>query len=340
MTIDAKTTLNRLLANQDLTETEAADLMRLLADEEVPQAMSAALLIALRVKGETADEVRGFATAMRELALPTPLPDGLQAVDIVGTGGDGSGSVNISTGTALLVAACGLPVVKHGNRSVSSKSGSADVLEALGLPLPDGPKAVAACVADCGFAFLFAPFFHPAMKAIAPIRGTLGVRTVFNILGPLTNPACPPYLLIGAFDLPTTRLMADALVNMPIKRAFVIHGEPGWDEATPVGRFTLFDVQPGEVIESSRDPQDYGLPRCSPEDLTGGDAQFNATALEAVLTGKDKGPHRDALMLGAGLALELTGRAKDLHDGIAQAGTALDSGAASNMLAKLRAFDS
>jgi anthranilate phosphoribosyltransferase len=338
MTIDAKTTLNRLLANQDLTETEAADLMRLLTDEAVPQAMSAALLIALRVKGETADEVRGFATAMRELALPVPLPDGLPAVDIVGTGGDGSGSVNISTGTALLTAACGLPVVKHGNRSVSSKSGSADVLEALGLPLPDGPEATAACVADCGFAFLFAPFFHPAMKAIAPIRGALGVRTVFNILGPLTNPASPPYLLIGAFDLPTTRLMADALVGMPIKRAFVIHGEPGWDEATPVGRFTLFDVQPGEVIEESRDPRDYGLPRCSPEDLAGGDAQFNAIALEAVLNGKDTGPHRDALLLGAGLALELTGKARDLHDGIAQARVALDSGAAKQVLKKLRAF--
>ena len=338
MSIDAKTTLNRLLENEDLAEAEAADLMRLLTDEALPQAMSAALLIALRVKGETADEVRGFATAMRELALPTPLPDGLQAVDIVGTGGDGSGSVNISTGTALLAAACGLPVVKHGNRSVSSKSGSADVLEALGLPLPNDPEAAAACVADCGFAFLFAPFFHPAMKAIAPVRGALGVRTVFNILGPLTNPASPPYHVIGAFDLPTARLMADTLVGMPIERAFVIHGEPGWDEATPVGSFTLFDVRPGEVIEESRDPLDYGLPRCTPDDLAGGDAQFNATALEAVLTGEDRGPHRDALVLGAGLALEVTGRATDLHDGIAQARAALDSGAARNLLTKLRAF--
>ena len=248
MTTNAKMTLNRLLANADLTATEAADLMRLLADEALPQAMSAALLIALRVKGETADEVRGFATAMRELSRPIDLPAGMQAVDIVGTGGDGSGSVNISTGTALLTAACGLPVVKHGNRSVSSKSGSADVLESLGIPLPDSSEVAAACVAECGFTFLFAPFFHPAMKAIAPVRGVLGVRTVFNILGPLTNPARPPFNLIGAFDLPTTRLLADALVGMPLERAFVIHGEPGWDEATPVGSFTLFDVRPGEVI--------------------------------------------------------------------------------------------
>jgi len=338
MSIDAKYTLDRLLANEDLAESEAAGLMRLLTDEALSPAMSAALLIALRVKGETADEVRGFATAMRELARPVNLPGELRAVDIVGTGGDGSGSVNISTGTALLTAACGIPVVKHGNRSVSSKSGSADVLEVLGIPLPDGPDTAVACVADCGFTFLFAPFFHPAMKAIAPVRGALGVRTVFNILGPLTNPAKPPFHLIGAFDLPTARLMADALVGMPIERAFVIHGEPGWDEATPCGEFTLFDVQPGEVIEEHRDPLDYGLPRCSPADLAGGDAEFNARALESVLAGEDKGPHCDALLLGAGLALEVSGRAADLIDGIAQARAALEAGAAQDVLSKLRAF--
>jgi anthranilate phosphoribosyltransferase len=338
MSIDAKYTLDRLLADEDLAESEAADLMRLLTDEALSPAMSAALLIALRVKGETPDEVRGFATAMRELARPVNLPGDLHAVDIVGTGGDASGSVNISTGTALLTAACGLPVVKHGNRSVSSKSGSADVLEVLGIPLPDSPDTAAACVADCGFTFLFAPFFHPAMKAIAPVRGALGVRTVFNILGPLTNPAKPPFHVIGAFDLPTARLMADALVGMPIERAFVIHGEPGWDEATPCGEFTLFDVQPGEVIEEHRDPLDYGLPRCSPADLAGGDAEFNARALESVLIGEDKGPHCDALLLGAGLALEVAGRAADLKDGIAQARAALEAGAGQDVLTRLRAF--
>jgi anthranilate phosphoribosyltransferase len=338
MSIDAQETLNRLLAGEDLAEIEAADLMRLLTDEALPPAMSAALLISLRIKGETPDEVRGFATAMRELARPVALPGDLKAVDIVGTGGDGSGSVNISTGTALLAAACGLPVVKHGNRSVSSKSGSADVLEALGIPLPDGADVAAACVAECGFTFLFAPFFHPAMKAIAPVRGALGVRTVFNILGPLTNPAKPPFHVIGAFDLPTARLMADTLVGMPVERAFVVHGEPGWDEPTPVGCFTLFDVQPGEVIEEHRDPFDYGLARCTPEELAGGDAEFNARALESVFAGEDQGAHRDALLLGAGLALEVSGRATDLNDGIAQARAALDRGAAQEVLVKLRAF--
>lgn len=336
MSLDPKDTLNRLLDREDLKESEAADLMRLLTDEELPQAMSAALLIALRMKGETPAEVRGFAMAMRELARPTALPEGLAAIDIVGTGGDGSGSVNISTGTALLVAACGVPVIKHGNRSVSSKSGSADVLESLGIELPPGPDEALARVIDYGFTFLFAPFFHPAMKAIAPVRGAMGVRTVFNILGPLTNPASPPYLMIGAFDLPTARLMADTIVGMPIERAFVIHGEPGWDEATPVGEFTLFDVRPGEVIESQRDPLDYGIARCSPEELTGGDADFNAQALEAVMTGEDQGPHRDALVLGAGLALELTGQTADLQTGMARAQETIDSGAAKTMLNRLR----
>jgi len=164
------------------------------------------------------------------------------------------------------------------------------------------------------------------------------VRTVFNILGPLTNPARPPFNVIGAFDLPTARLMADALVGMPIERAFVVHGEPGWDEPTPCGCFTLFDVRPGEVIEERRDPLDYGLVRCAPEDLAGGDAKFNARALESVFAGEDKEAHRDALLLGAGLALEVSGRATDLNDGIAQARAALDTGAARDVLARLRAF--
>lgn len=340
MSIDAKSILNRLLSGANLSESEAGDLMRLLTDEDLPQAMSAALLIALRQKGETADEVRGFAKAMRELSSTTALPDGLAAVDIVGTGGDSSGSVNLSTGTALLVAGCGEPVVKHGNRSVSSKSGSADVVETLGIPLPEDPDSAMECLKQCQFVFLFAPYFHPAMKAIAPVRGVMGVRTVFNILGPLTNPAKPPYQLIGAFDLETARLMAEALMGIDMQRTFVVHGEPGWDEPTPVGPFTLFDVSPGEAIEERRDPLDYGIAKCTPEQLAGGDARFNATALEAVLVGEDQGPHRDALVLGAGLALELTGQASGLEEGISKARDAIDSGAAATVLERLRAFKS
>ena len=337
MSIDAKAILNRLLGGETLSESEAGDVMRLLTDADLPQAMSAALLIALRQKGETAEEVRGFANAMRELTRTTILPEGVAATDIVGTGGDNSGSLNISTGTALLAAGCGVPVVKHGNRSVSSKSGSADVLEALGIPLPESPESAMECLTRCGFTFLFAPYFHPAMKAIAPVRGAMGVRTVFNILGPLTNPAKPPFQLIGAFDLATARLIAEAAMGIDIERAFVLHGEPGWDEATPVGPFTLFDVRPGEVIEERRDPLDYGIPRCTPDLLTGGDAEFNAAALESVFYGEDQGAHRDTLLLGAGLVLELTGMAEGLEAGIDLGRQALESGAAAAVLERLRA---
>ena len=340
MTIDVKDVLDRLLNHNDLSEAEAGGLIRLLTNEEFPQPMSAALLAGLRAKGETAAEVRGFAKAMRDLARETRLPDGIMAADVVGTGGDGSGSLNISTGTALVAAGCGVPIVKHGNRSVSSKSGSADVLEAMGVPLPAEPSVAMACLSQCGFTFLFAPFFHPAMKAIAPVRGAMGVRTVFNILGPLTNPAAPPFHLVGAFDIPTARLLADTLTGMSIERAFVIHGEPGWDEATPAGSFVLFDVRRGEVLEHRRDPMDYGINRCAPEDLAGGDAKFNATALESVISGADHGPHCDALVLGAGLVLELTGKVSGLEEGISLARDAIDSGAAADVLQKLRAFQS
>ncbi|MEO8223745.1 MAG: anthranilate phosphoribosyltransferase [Gammaproteobacteria bacterium] len=329
-------TLEQLLARIDLSEADAGALLLSLADLNLPPPMAAALLIALRAKGETAAEVRGFATAMRGLALRFDLPPGLPATDIVGTGGDASGSLNLSTGAALLAAACGLPIVKHGNRSVSSKSGSADVLEALGIPLPVDPAAARALLDAANFTFLFAPTFHPAMKAIAPVRRALGVRTVFNILGPLTNPAAPPFAFIGAFDVVTAKLMADTLAGMPIQRCFVVHGEPGWDEATPIGPFTVFDVRPGSVRRQKRDPAHYGIPRCKPEDLAGGDAAENARAIEAVLTGRDQGPHRDALVLGAGLALDLTGRARGLRRGLEMARRTLDTGGGAGFLARLR----
>jgi len=330
--------LGRLLRRENLPQAEAGALLRALTDEALPQALAGAVLAALRTKGETADEVRGFAAAMRDLARPVPLPAGTSAVDVVGTGGDDSGSLNLSTGAALLTAACGRGVIKHGNRSVSSRSGSADVLEALGVPLARDPGEALACLTQCGFAFLFAPNFHPAMKAIAPVRRALGARTVFNILGPLTNPAAPPYAVIGAFDLATARLMAEALTGLPIGRCFVVHGEPGWDEPTPVGPFVLFDVRPGAVRRQRRDPADYGLARCAPADLAGGDAADNARALEAVMDGKDRGAHRDALLLGAGLALEASGRARGLRRGIRMAAHAIDSGAAARLLRELRAF--
>ncbi|MCE3284184.1 MAG: anthranilate phosphoribosyltransferase, partial [Steroidobacteraceae bacterium] len=308
---EARVTLERLLNRQDLAESEAAELLVVLTDPALAPAMGGALLAALRAKGLTADEVRGFASAMRRLARHPVLPGGPAAVDIVGTGGDASGSFNISTGASLLSAALGVRVVKHGNRSVSSRSGSADLLECLGLPLPLDETRAGECLAATGFTFLFAPHYHPAMKEIAPVRRALGVRTVFNLLGPLTNPAEPPFGLIGAYSRDAARLMAETIAGMPIERVFVVHGEPGWDEPTPCGPFELYDVRPGHVQRTQRDPRDYGLARCSPQDLAGGDAAHNAVGMRAVFAGEDRGPHRDALVLNAALVLELTGAERD-----------------------------
>ena len=333
--------LERVLEREALTEHEAGETLRALTDPAFPPPLAGALLAALRAKGVTADELRGFARAMRELARRPAVDLALQAraIDIVGTGGDASGSVNLSTGTSLLVAACGLPVIKHGNRSISSRSGSADVLEQLGLPLPLDEARAGACLTATGFTFLFAPHYHPAMKAIGPVRQALGVRTLFNVLGPLTNPAAPPYMLVGAYSEPTAGLMAGALAGLPgVRRAFVVHGAGGWDEPTPIGPFTIFEVQGGTVRRSVRTPADYGLATCTAEDLAGGDAAANAAAMRAVLEGRDRGPHRDALCLGAALALEAAGVASSPADGLARAAAAIDDGRAASVLRAIAAF--
>src|SRR5258708_6818702 len=243
----SRDTLQKLLNPRSLSELEAEDLLGQLTGPTRAPAMARAILAALRTKGVVADEVRGFARGMRRLARRPRIPTDLRAIDIVGTGGDASGSLNISTGTALLTAACGVPVLKHGNRSVSSRAGSADVLEALGLKIPLDEQGVVDCLSAANFTFLFAPHYHPAMKAVAPVRAALGVRTIFNILGPLTNPAEPPFHLIGAFSLDVAKLIAHTIAGMPIERTFVVHGAEGWDEPTPIGSFTVFDVRPGRL---------------------------------------------------------------------------------------------
>ncbi len=330
--------LERLLSGRNLAEGEAAELMRTLTDAALAPAMAGALLAALRAKGVTAEEVRGFASAMRGLARKPLLPPGGPSLDVVGTGGDASGSFNLSTGAALLVAAMGVRVVKHGNRSVSSRSGSADLLESLGLSLPLDERAAGECLAETGFTFLFAPHYHPAMKEVAPVRRALAVRTVFNLLGPLTNPAAPPFGLIGAYSADAAALMAETLTGLPIERVFVVHGEPGWDEATPVGPFELHDVRPGRVERSVRDPRELGLERCSAAKLAGGDAAHNAAGLRAVFEGRDRGPHRDAVLLNAALALEVIGAVPTAVAGLRAAGEAVDRGDAARLLAKLAAF--
>jgi anthranilate phosphoribosyltransferase len=334
----ARDLLDRLLERRDLTQPEAEELLGLLADPATSPAFSGAILAAMRCKGVVADELRGFAQAMRRLARRPSIPAGLPAVDIVGTGGDSSGSLNISTGTALLTAACGVPVVKHGNRSISSRAGSADVLQQLGLTLPLDEALVGKYLAACNFTFLFAPHYHPATKAVAAVRAALGVRTIFNILGPLTNPAQPPFHVIGAFSLEVADLIARTLAGMQMERAFVVHGAQGWDEPTPVGPFIVFDVRPGHVRRHTRSPEDYGLRRCEPAGLAGGDAAHNARALRAVLEGADRGPHRDCLLLGAALALEVAGQASSPLEAIDRAAAAIDSGAAGRVLEALAAM--
>lgn len=331
-------TLEQLLDGRGLSEEQAAELLIALTDPTLPPAMGGALLASLRAKGVTADEVRGFARSMRKLARRPVLPPGGPLVDMVGTGGDGSGSFNLSTGSSLLVAAMGIRVAKHGTSSVSSRSGSADAVRALGLALPLDETAAGECLASTGFTFLFAPHYHPAMKAVMPVRQALGVRTVFNILGPLSNPAEPDYHLIGAYHVDIAALMAETLAGMPLVRAYVVHGEPGWDEATPIGPFTVFDVTPGKVVRSVRNAAEFSLPRCTVDDLRGGDAAYNAQHLRAVLEDRERGAHRNAIVLQAALVLELMGKSSSPEEGARMAEDAIESGAGRQLLAKLAEF--
>ena len=324
--------MGKLLAGETLTDDEAADLVAYLTSPDLDPAVAAASLAALRIRGETAGEVRVFAEGLQDRAVRPEIEDVSRAVDVVGTGGDSSGSLNLSTGAALLAAASGAEVVKHGNRSVSSRSGSFDVLVSLGLDVPWDPARAGAVFEEVGFTYLFAPSFHPAMKSVAPVRQAMGARTIFNIVGPLANPARAPHLVVGAFSPETARMMAETLSGMDITRAFVVHGEPGWDEPTPVGPYLLLEVTPGEVRETSEDPASFGIARCSPDDLVGGDPGENAEAIRGVFAG-ETGPHRDALVLGAALALRVTGSTPD--DALEAVTAALDEGAASALLDRL-----
>ena len=326
--------LERLVSRQDFTRGEAGELMRDLIDPDVSDIVKGAILAGFRAKGVTPDELSGMALALRAEAVPVDVASVSCRVDTCGTGGDGTGSINLSTATALLVAAMGIPVVKHGNRSVSSRSGSADVLEALDIHLPANAGQAVKSLRTTGFAFLFAPVFHPAMKAVAPVRKALGVRTVFNLLGPLVNPAAPTHQLVGAYSPEAARLIAQSLSAGPVQRAFVVHGALAWDEATPVGPFLLLDVHHGAVTERIVDPADYGYPRCDPLDLKGGDPDENARLLQQSLMGTP-GPKRDAVALNAALVLQLV-ESLEPREAASQANDALEQGRAIELLDRLR----
>jgi anthranilate phosphoribosyltransferase len=290
------------------------------------------------MKGETADEVVGFARAMRAHAAPIPCRSRPESLfDTCGTGGDGLHSFNISTVSAFVVAGAGVPVAKHGNRSISSRCGSADVLEALGVNVRLTPEQVAASIDDVGIGFLFAPLIHPAMRHAQPIRADLKMRTVFNILGPLTNPAGAGAQVVGVFEKRLVGLLAEALRRLGAQRAFVVHGSDGLDEITTTGPSLLAEAANGKVVERTVTPEDFGLPRARPEDLTGGDRDANAAILRAILGG-EPGPKRDIVIANAAAALVAAGLAADFRLGAERAAESIASGKARAKLEELARF--
>jgi anthranilate phosphoribosyltransferase len=330
-------TIATLLDGHDLTRDEACETMRTIMRGDATPAQIAGFLVALRAKGETADEIAGCAEAMREHVLRVnPQRDDL--VDIVGTGGDGANTYNISTAAALVAAGAGAAIAKHGNRAASSASGAADVLEALGFRLELPPERIERSIDELGFGFLFAQAHHPAMKHAAPVRRELATRTVFNVLGPLTNPAGARALMLGVYSPELTRTLADALVQLGAERAYVVHGAGGIDELSPCGPNLVCEVASGVVREYELDPLDLGVERCDPAELRGGDPASNAAALRAVLSGEDRGGHRSAVILNAAGGIAAAGHAENLKEGIVRAREAIDSGAAVARLDELVEF--
>jgi anthranilate phosphoribosyltransferase len=329
--------LGRLLDGHDLSREDACDTMNEIMRGDATQAQIAGFLVALRAKGETADEIAGCAEAMREHVLRVR-PQREDLVDIVGTGGDGANTYNISTAAALVAAGAGAGIAKHGNRAASSTTGAADVLEALGLRLDLEPEHIERSIDELGFGFLFAQAHHPAMRHAAPVRRELATRTVFNVLGPLTNPAGARALMLGVYSPELARTLADALVQLGAARAYVVHGAGGIDELSPCGPNLVFEVADGKVREYELDPLDLGIERCDPSELRGGDPATNAEALRDVLTGVDDGGHRSAVILNAAGGIAAAGHAESLREGIELAREAIDSGAAATRLNQLVAF--
>jgi len=329
-TLDSAAILTSLLEGKDLPREQAIALMRAIMGGEVPPFRLAGILAALRAKGETAAEIAGFARVMREGALGIN-PDKTGLLDTCGTGGDGSGTFNISTATALVAAAMGIPVAKHGNRAVSSRCGSADVLEALGVNLDLEPGPVAELIDEVGIGFLYAPVLHPAMKHAMPVRRELGVRTVFNVLGPLTNPAGADRQLLGVFDPALCETLCQVLRELGSEKAFVVHGAGGLDEVSLLGSTTVAALVDGKVRTFGFQPEQAGLELCHPEDLAGGDPATNAGIIQAIFTG-ETGPRADAVLLNAGFAAMLGDLAADVRAGVDLARDTIASGKAADLL--------
>jgi anthranilate phosphoribosyltransferase len=328
--------LARLLDGHDLSREDSRRVMDAIMSGEATPAQIGGFLVALRLKGETAEEIAGCAEAMREHVLPVNAKRE-DLVDTAGTGGDGGKTFNISTAAALVAAAAGAGVAKHGNRSVSSQAGSADVLESLGFDLSLAPERIAASIDGLGFGFMFAPTHHPSMRHATPVRRELAARTVFNVLGPLTNPAGARAQIVGVYSPLLVPVIADVLAALGARRAFVVHGAGGIDELSPTGPNLVYEVVDGTVRRREIDPRDLGVERCDPEELRGGTADENAAKIREVFAGGNGG-RRAAILLNAAGAVAAAGHAEDLREGLELARAALDSGAAADRLEALVAF--
>ena len=329
--------LTVLLDGRDLDRAQARAVMDEIMAGEATPAQIGGFLVALRLKGETPDEIAGFAEAIRGRGVAVA-PQRTDLVDTAGTGGDGQATINISTAAALVAAAAGAGVAKHGNRAVSSASGSADVLEALGFALDVPAGRIEASIDELGFGFLFAPTHNPGFRHAAPVRKELAARTVFNVLGPLTNPAGARAQLVGVYDPALVPTIAEVLARLDARRAFVVHGAFGVDELSPAGPNLVCEVVDGAVHERTIDPIDLGIARCAPEELRGGSPAENAAVIRAVFSGAEQGAKRDAILLNAAGAIAAGGHAEDLREGLDAARQAVDSGAAAERLDALVAF--
>lgn len=329
-----KELIAKVVEGKDLTEEEAKKGMEILLSGEATQAQIGSFLTALRMKGETLEELVGFASVLRDKA-ETISPQVGNYVDLVGTGGDCTYTFNISTTSAFAVAAAGLPVAKHGNRSISSKSGAGDVLEELGVNIMAEPATVERCVNEAGIGFMFAQLFNKSMKYVGQARKEMGVRTVFNILGPLANPSRAKNMVVGVYSPMLTEVVAKAMARLGVERAFVVSGADNMDEITLTGTTTISEIKDGEVKTFQFTPEEVGLKTCSLEELRGGDGKENAKITKAILSGEEKGPKRDIVLLNAGATLYVGGIAKDMKEGIELAAEVIDSGKAKAVLDKL-----
>lgn len=330
--MDIKSALHKIADGRDLTGEEMRGVMRIIMAGEATQSQIGAFLMGMRVKGETVGEIAAAVSILREQMVPVTAPEG--AIDIVGTGGDGLGSLNISTTTALVVAAAGVPVAKHGNKALSSRSGASQVLEALGVKLDLTPDEIGRTIAQAGIGFMFAPSHHPAMRHVGPSRAELGTRTLFNLLGPQSNPAGVRRYLLGVYDERWVEPVAAALLANRAIKAWVVHGSDGLDEITTTGPTHVAQIEGGSLTTFEITPEQFGLPRATLDDLRGGDPADNAVAMHALLDGKPSA-YRDIVLLNAGAALLVADKVTTIDDGIAMARDVIDSGKAKDTLARL-----